>query len=525
MNIYKRENTLVVFALLAFYVLLVIRNAWISDDAIITFRAVENFVAGYGLGYNPFVRVQVFTHPLWMLLLSTIYFVVGLIFPSVPNALFYINFLLSIALSALTAYLFLVKISKPRLLMLGLSILILSLSNAFMDFSTSGLENPLTHFLLVLFVIVYLSEKPNLLWLSLLSSLIMLNRLDAILLIAPALLYLLWMSPVRKSDILKTLLGLLPIALWELFSLLYFGFAFPNTAYAKLSTSVSDNLLILQGLDYFLNVINWDPLTPFIILLAGVALYLERNSNLLFLYIGILLYLAYIVKIGGDFMAGRFFAAPLLLSVVILSNQLVAKRVQIASLAIVILFGVFSLRSSLWSSNMTLYFPTYPISDRNDISDQRMHYFGNFRKDQFNSFAESGFHEEEWGSQFAGNNWEFTGYTSVYVADALGRPGYKKSPNTYVIDSFALSDPLLARLPAIEWEIGHFRREIPEGYLETLESGENQIADPNLSLYYSKLQVLISDPIWDWNRITEIWKFNTGQYDYLLDLYNARTSN
>lgn len=105
------------------------------------------------------------------------------------------------------------------------------------------------------------------------------------------------------------------------------------------------------------------------------------------------------------------------------------------------------------------------------------------------------------------------------------KPGYKKGPNVYVIDNYALADPLLAHLPAVEWEIGHFRREIPEGYVETLQSGENHIADPNLALYYSKLQVLMTGPIWNKNRMVEIWNFNTGQYDYLLERYSAESAN
>jgi arabinofuranosyltransferase len=45
-------------------------NAWASEDAYISFRTVENFTAGYGLTWNPGERVQAFTHPLWVLLMS-----------------------------------------------------------------------------------------------------------------------------------------------------------------------------------------------------------------------------------------------------------------------------------------------------------------------------------------------------------------------------------------------------------------------------------------------------------------------
>ncbi|NWF65391.1 MAG: hypothetical protein HXY38_13925 [Chloroflexi bacterium] len=521
----QKDTMVIVFILLGLYTLLVIRSAWTSDDSIITFRVVENFLAGYGLGYNPFVRVQAFTHPLWMFLIALVYFASGLIFPSLPGALFYITFILSILFSSLAVYLLMTRISKPGVLSLGLAVFTLSLSNGFIDFSTSGLENPLTHFLLILFMIVFLVDKPNLLYLSFISSLIVLNRPDALLLVAPALFFAWWRTSPRKAGLGRIMIGLIPILLWELFSLFYFGFPFPNTAYAKLNTDISKSLLVLQGLDYFLNSINWDTVTIFGILMAGITLYFEPDRSQISLFAGVLLYLAYIVWIGGDFFAGRFFSAPLLVSVAVVSRQLTTRRLQMVALAAVILLGVFSIRSPLWSSNLVAYLPGYPISDRNAISDQRLEYFGNERKGQFNSLVENGFREYEWGSKFAGNQWRFAGFKEVYVAEALGKPGYKKGPNVFVIDSYALSDPLLARLPVSEWEIGHFEREIPDGYLETLGMGENQITDPDLALYYDKLQVVVAGPLNDWNRVTEIWKFNTGQYDYLLERYNQRVGN
>lgn len=515
----SKEITAIVYLLLGFYALLVIRSAWISDDGIITFRAIENFLAGYGLGFNPFIRVQAFTHPLWMFLLSLVYFVSGLFLPSLPNALFYITFIVSILLSTTAVYLLLTRVSRPDVFSLGLTALTLSLSNGFIDFSTSGLENPLTHLLLAVFLVIFLAERPNLLHLALISSLIALNRTDALLLIAPALLFAWRKADNRGKALGRMALGFLPFLLWTLFSLFYFGFPFPNTAYAKLNTGISENLLVLQGLDYFLNAINWDPVTVIGILLAGVALYLAPEKKFLAIFGGAALYLIYIVWIGGDFFASRFFSAPLLLSAAITSSLLTERTHQRLALALAILLGVFSLRSPLWSSNMVAYLPAYPISDRNAVSDQRLEYFGNERKGQFNSLVENGFLENEWGSKYAGDRWRFTGFEEVYVAEALGKPGYKKGPNTYVIDYYALSDPLLARLPVSEWEIGHFRRALPEGYLETLQSGENQIADANLALYYEKLHFIAAAPLNDWRRIPEIWKFNTGQYDRLLDAY------
>lgn len=486
----------------------------------ITFRVVENFLAGYGLGYNPFIRVQAFTHPLWMFLISLIYFIERLVNPDAQNALFYITISLSILLSFFTLYFLLSKISQPRILPLGLSTLILSLTSSYIDFSTSGLENPLTHFLLIVFVIVYLTEAPNLLLLSLVSSFILLNRIDTFILILPALFYTWLISRHRKRGFVNILIGIIPFILWELFSLFYFGFLFPNTAYAKLNIGVSGALLIQQGFDYLLNSVNWEPIVFFSIGLAGVTILHSKNKKFTLLFTGILLYIIYIVKIGGDFMSGRFLTAPLLLSVAIISNQLIERKNQIVSISIIFLIGAFSLRSPLLSSNMTLYFP-YPIGDNNGISDQRLFYFGNYKEGHFNSFVENGFREASFGSQFAGDKWYFMGFKKVIVTGALGRVGYEKGPNIYVIDNYALADPLLARLAVQNkyWQIGHFYRDLPDGYYETLESGENNIVNSDLALYYSKLSILTQGRLYYWERIVEIWKFNTGQYDYLLEKY------
>ena len=71
-----------------------------------------------------------------------------------------------------------------------------------------------------------------------------------------------------------------------------------------------------------------------------------------------------------------------------------------------------------------------------------------------------------------------------------------------------------------DWQLSdHFERDIPGGYLETLESGTNVIQDKELALYYSKLHYVIRGPLFDAHRLIEIWKFNIGSYDYLLSHY------
>src|SRR5262249_5814323 len=57
----------------AFCVLAIGRAAWLSDDAYITLRTIDNVWNGYGLRWNVVERVQAYTHPLWMLLLAAAY--------------------------------------------------------------------------------------------------------------------------------------------------------------------------------------------------------------------------------------------------------------------------------------------------------------------------------------------------------------------------------------------------------------------------------------------------------------------
>src|SRR5690349_17717566 len=54
---------------MAAYAVLVLRTAWVGDDAFISLRTVDNFLHGYGLRWNVAERVQSFTHPLWFVLL------------------------------------------------------------------------------------------------------------------------------------------------------------------------------------------------------------------------------------------------------------------------------------------------------------------------------------------------------------------------------------------------------------------------------------------------------------------------
>ncbi len=500
----------------------VVRTAWLNDDAYITFRVVDNFWRGYGLTWNPGERVQVSTHPLWLGLL--------ILAQGISGELYYSSLALSIGLAVAGVFWVGWRMVGGTAVTMLLAPLILTLSKAYIDYATSGLENPLTHLLIILFFYFYWQKsapnaKSSLLPLTLLFSLALLTRTDILFLLGPplALAYLTSQNgkfTIHNSQFIihnffTLFLGLTPLIAWELFSLLYFGFPFPNTAYAKaFNTGIPAGALAQQGWLYLHNSWQWDPLTLTITSLGVLHALSTRQPKALAAAIGILLYLAYVVRIGGDFMSGRFLTAPLLTAVLILIQfppRWLAKWWVAGTTAVAITWlGWQANYPTLLSGPDYGTLPAYEANSRDiDIADERIFYYphtGLIGPRQPQPWIEQAKIARSEGQTFVkrGN---------------IGFFGYFVGPDTYILDHYALSDPLLARLPVqdpTDWRIGHLRREPPAGYIETLQTGQNQIADPHIAAYYDALKLVIGGPLWTWPRFQAIWRLNTGQYDHLL---------
>ncbi len=282
-------------ALVVVYLLQVVRFAWLCDDAYITFRTVDNWVAGHGLTWNVAERVQVYTNPLFMLLFSGVY--------AVTREAFFSALAFQLVLSAAAAYVIGWKAARSAA---GgaLALAILACSRTFVDYSTSGLENPLDHLLLALFLWQILDRPRAFTVHGLLAALLLTSRLDMALLVAPPLLARL-LGERSLRAIGAVALGGLPFLAWEAFALVYYGSLVPNTAYAKLSTGIPAAALARQGVHYFEALWRFDRLA-YVAIGAGVVVgALLWRRGLLPVALGIACYLVYIVKIGGDFMAGR----------------------------------------------------------------------------------------------------------------------------------------------------------------------------------------------------------------------------
>jgi arabinofuranosyltransferase len=178
-------------------------------------------------------------------------------------------------------------------------------SRAFVDYSTSGLENPLTHLLLAVFATAWFRRENPFFRAALFVTvgLITLNRHDTLLLVLPAMIAAGWPLGRRRFALLA-LLGAAPVIIWEAFSLLYYGLLVPNTAFAKLNTGADSIELVRQGLTYVRDSFDRDPLVLPTTLICAALTIVRWRAGALPIGLGVLLYLSYVVIIGGDFMTG-----------------------------------------------------------------------------------------------------------------------------------------------------------------------------------------------------------------------------
>lgn len=504
-----KKNYTVIIIIWTFFAILFLRTAWLCDDAYISFRTVDNAVNGYGLRWNVNERVQAYTHPLWLLLHIPFYFFTKEIFLTAIFISFTISMITIIHITLLIA-----RNTAQILIMAS----ILGFSRAFVDFSSSGLENPMSHLLLVLFFILFLDQKFtlfNLFLLSLISCFATLNRQDCVLIYLPALAYAWWNTDNKKIGLLTLCIGFIPLLIWELFSIIYYGFPFPNTAYAKLGAGIPRSDLLCQGLRYYTWTYQHDRVTLVTLIIGLIVPFFRKQKEIWACAIGVFLYCAYILWIGGDFMGGRYFTAPLLLVTILLIRYSHLDRIK---------QGIPATAFFLFLSLTQPYVPIFTgvnyskggFITSDGITTERKYYYEwssllNWRPGK----PMPSFSWADHGRENRAKNKKMT-----KLRGCIGFYGFFSGPLIYIVDFHGLADPLLSRLPSLyhpKIAIGHFLRYVPEGYMESAGSENNEINDPDLAQFYNYIRIITRSPIWSLERFKTILKMNLGYYDYLID--------
>ena len=538
---FPRQLWLLPLVLLVFTYLFV-NTAWVTEDAFITFRSVNQLLAGNGPVWNLGERVQVYTHPLWYGLLAL---TTGLGLPSYWAALL-LSFLCLLGVLTLLFHLArrLEQSASPGApgetngqhrtassggsasLLLAL-LFLLSLSRSFIDYSTSGLENPLLHLLLLAYLAVYLSASSlwqRFFWTTFIYGLLFLTRPDGIILVTPASL-LLWgqMLKARQPWLRSALLALSPAIAWELFSLIYYGSLVPNTALAKLNLDYPAAILHRNAWAYFHRNAQFDPLALPLILLALVAGLLQglrRSSGLLLaLTLGLVLQLGYIIHVGADYMLGRFLSSSVLLAVVVLLLGAPAATIPparplgrwlgLGGAVLLLLWQPFNYRSS-WNLNDPFFIPLSASDRRGFFSDERASYYPDLGLLRV-LFAHGG----KFGPRVSkymsmGQSAEGRYGLSCFI----GMYGWGMSLDKQIIDPMALPEPFLARLPARDdAHIGHYERALPPGFIDSRLDDVNKLKEPHLAALYEDVWLATHSPeLFSWARLAAIWRLNTGHY-------------
>lgn len=312
------DGSLRVLALAALCVAVIV-SAWVCDDALITSRTIDQLLHGHGLRFNPAERVQAFTHPLWLFVVTP--------FQAATGEALFASVLPSLACTAGAAFCVLRAVA-PGARAGWVAVGVLVSSKAFVDYSTSGLENPLTHLWLAAFAWRVLPPRSldarRMAEASAIAALLFTTRMDAALMLAPLALrlaYEAWRDDAFASRASAALLAASPALLWLGFSWLYFGQLLPNTAQAKLATGIDRGALVEQGLRYLRVFAALDP-AGVVALASGllVTVGAVRDARMRAWGAGAALYVAYVVWIGGDFMAGRFLSGPVLMAAVALGR-------------------------------------------------------------------------------------------------------------------------------------------------------------------------------------------------------------
>lgn len=479
---FEQNKKSILAVLMAVFFAEIIRTAWISDDAAITLRTVLNFLHGFGPVFNIDERVQAYTHPLWFILISTVSFVGGNVF--------YSTYFLSALLSLTAFYLLASRVATAATgTILACSILIFSKS--FIDYSTSGLENPLSHALIVVnfLLAARIFESPSkktASWYFLTCSFIYLSRPDLIILVFPTTLIVAYAYKSDISNVAKAIMtGASPALLWTVFSIFYYGFPLPNTAYAKLGSGIPLTENIEQGFRYLVDSLSRDPLTIIAISFGTIVGF--KSSHLgKALSVGIVSYIAYIIMIGGDFMTGRFLSAPLLGSVMLISRADLTRQKFYLFLAGIFLLAAAGASGTLFSG------PDYQNTkiSASGIADERGFYF---QKYGLVNASRQTFRTPTWS--VAEPNSQRHVYT---MCGGLGFSGIRSGPEFHLIDYCGLADPLLARLPAQydeNWRSGHFHRQLPENYERSVRERGNFLSDKETRELYAAIREITRLPL------------------------------
>jgi arabinofuranosyltransferase len=303
------------------------------------------------------------------------------------------------------------------------------------------------------------------------------------------------------------------VGLWLAFATFYYGFPLPNTAYAKLNTSIPLSSRLAQGMSYLVDAVYRDPvLVLFPLIAAFVVLRTRASRPAKLLLAGVGLYLTYVAWIGGDFMGGRFLTAAFAVTLLVAAHEIGGPAghdlagygpafMKLAAAA-AFLIGLPSLADRRVDRGTECAIPPTGIVDERGCYVEHTGLAMNLRQAKWRTHGYLADYRKAL-ERMDGSN--------VVVFDLVGMAPFGDSRPVHIVEHYALTEPLLARIrfaATSDWRPGHLHRELPTGYLDTLKTGRNTIEDPCLHRLHDRLALVTTGPLFSARRFATIVSLN-----------------
>jgi arabinofuranosyltransferase len=277
--------------------------AFLGDDAFISFRYARNLVEGQGLVWNPGEPVEGYTNFLWVLLMA-----LGMRLGIVPEMLANI---MGVASGAVVLML-LLKLSAKRVgrlhPLIWLAPLLLATSRTFTAWCTGGLATMFFTMLVLWALIQFKEEREKRASLPMASALVfalaVLTRPEGYIFAGTAGAFFLGDLFRGKRTPKAFLAWVLPLAVIAVSHLVwrraYYGYWLPNSFYAKVSGFWGEQAY------HYLSMFQRDYKVFFFAPLALLPVVVRKRFIYTLFTAAIVVYVAYVVYVGGDRFEFRF---------------------------------------------------------------------------------------------------------------------------------------------------------------------------------------------------------------------------
>ncbi len=306
-----------------------------QDDAFITFRYAANFLNGDGLVYNIGERVEGYTNFLWMIImilgkLAGIDFV---IFSRLAGMLCGVGTII------FTWFIGRIIFNRQSFLP-GLCSFFLGTILSFGYWSVAGLETAAFSMMIAGAIYFYLRKSYSVIIFLVLATLL---RPEGGLVFGIILAHSIF-SAKSFSKYSKTILAAYIILLlpYAIFKWTYFSSLLPNPFYAKTGFNLKQ---ILNGLEYT-GTFFWHYLAGGLFLVPFLLVYKKWSRHIRLLSVFLLIYIVYIVLIGGDVLKVHRFFVPLFPGLILVSiygftNLFKSKIIVLISLILLLSWQIY----------------------------------------------------------------------------------------------------------------------------------------------------------------------------------------